>query len=276
MGVKSGEEGGRKSSSQPRAARASRMPAAADGRSDDPARPPAPAAGSAPAPPRGTSGRSPSPSPPRSARARAGRRGSMPPPTGCSSRGCAAPIRSPVGGGAPSQRAVSRRYACRFRRQRRTTGGRAGQPPRAKRCVPPRRARSLPATFFLRPAQAVQGPPHRCLAHLLPVVLGPPGAVLQYRGHPAPLPAARRIASCSPRIARGRPGIGLRARARLTLLHDGALHRGHRHPTAASGCSQGLTVRHRSHQAFFQVGRIGTHAPLPSTFHACLCFRKVL
>jgi hypothetical protein len=43
-------------------------------------------------------------------------------------------------------------------------------------------------------------------------------------------------------------------------LHHSAFDRIHRDSKAASGFSHGLTVSHRSHQAFFQVGRIGTHA----------------
>jgi hypothetical protein len=40
-------------------------------------------------------------------------------------------------------------------------------------------------------------------------------------------------------------------RAGLALLHHGAFDGRHRHPKAASGFSQGLTLSHRSHQAFF-------------------------
>ena len=53
-------------------------------------------------------------------------------------------------------------------------------------------------------------------------------------------------------------GLALQ-RARLALLHHGAFDRSHGDVKAASGFSHGLTVSHRSHQAFFQVGRIGTH-----------------
>ena len=213
MGVKSGEEGGRKSSSQPRAARASRMPAAADGRSDDPARPPAPAAGSAPAPPRGTSGRSPSPSPSRSARARAGRRGSMPPPTGCSSRGCAAPIRSPVGGGAPTQPESRVKAICVPLSSTKTNRWGSSWATASRQAVRASSSRSLAASdFFSASSPGGAGP-----ATSLPRSPAARGARPTRRSapvpwHPAPLPAARRIASCSPRIARGRPGIGLRAR----------------------------------------------------------------
>jgi hypothetical protein len=34
----------------------------------------------------------------------------------------------------------------------------------------------------MRPAEAVHGPPHRRRAQVLPLVLGPPGTVLQHRG----------------------------------------------------------------------------------------------
>ena len=78
--------------------------------------------------------------------------------------------------------------------------------------APPRHARWLPVTFFMRPAEATQRSPHRHFAQLLPLVLRPPGAVLQDRRVGRRLPAGRAaIASCSGPIARGRPGIGLRA-----------------------------------------------------------------
>jgi site-specific DNA recombinase len=54
-------------------------------------------------------------------------------------------------------------------------------------------------------------------------------------------------------------------------LHHGAFHRCDGHLKAASDFSHGQTVCHRSHQAFFQIGRIGTHARLPRTFHARAC-----
>ena len=58
--------------------------------------------------------------------------------------------------------------------------------------------------------------------------------------------------------------------ARLT-----AFDRGHSHSKAASGYSHGQTVSHRSHQAFFQVGRIGTHTRGTCIIHACPCFSQV-
>ncbi len=44
---------------------------------------------------------------------------------------------------------------------------------------------------------------------------------------------------------------------------------------AASGFSHGQIVSHRSHQAFFQVGRIGAHADRLRTSCACLFFAQV-
>jgi hypothetical protein len=69
--------------------------------------------------------------------------------------------------------------------------------------------------------------------------------------------------------------IGLRASEPVALLDHGAFHRGHCYPKAASGSSQGQTVSHRSHQSFFQVGRIGMHTDLPCTTYACCCFSQV-
>jgi hypothetical protein len=68
-----------------------------------------------------------------------------------------------------------------------------------------------------------------------------------------------------------------RERPRLALLHHRAFHRRHGYPKAARGFSHGLTVGHRAHQAFFEIGRIGSHACLPRTFRAdvCLCFSQV-
>jgi hypothetical protein len=67
-------------------------------------------------------------------------------------------------------------------------------------------------------------------------------------------------------------------RANLTQLHHGPFDRGHGHSKAASGfspcLSHGLTRSHRSHQAFFQVGRIGTHAALSCISRACLCLSQ--
>ena len=71
---------------------------------------------------------------------------------------------------------------------------------------------------------------------------------------------ARNAASCSRSNAPRTAGNGLALqRAGLALLHHRAFDRGHGDAKAASGFSHGLTLSHRSHQAFFQVGRIGTH-----------------
>jgi hypothetical protein len=44
---------------------------------------------------------------------------------------------------------------------------------------------------------------------------------------------------------------------------------------ATGGFSHGQTVSHRSHQALFQIGRIGTHIPLSYRIYACHCFSQV-
>ncbi len=62
----------------------------------------------------------------------------------------------------------------------------------------------------------------------------------------------------------------------LALLDDGPFDGGHGHLKAASGFSHGLTVGHRSHQAFFQIGRIGAHAALPASLVPVSAFRKLL
>ncbi len=86
-------------------------------------------------------------------------------------------------------------------------------------CAPPRRARWLPVSFFMRPAQAADGPPHRRFTQLLAVVLRPPGAVLQHRGVGSrlqPRPQRRlQLGSNAARVAGN--GLALQ-RARLALL----------------------------------------------------------
>ena len=72
-----------------------------------------------------------------------------------------------------------------------------------------------------------------------------------------------------------RSGLQPRQRARLTLLHHGPFDRIHSNFKTASGFSHGLTLSHRSHQSFFQVGRIGTHISLSYTIYACHCFSQV-
>jgi tetratricopeptide (TPR) repeat protein len=49
----------------------------------------------------------------------------------------------------------------------------------------------------------------------------------------------------------------------------------HRDSKPASGFSHGLTVGHRSHQAFFEVGRIRTHTVLRCISRACLWFAQI-
>jgi hypothetical protein len=111
---------------------------------------------------------------------------------------------------------------------------------------------------------------------LLPLVLGPPRTVLQHRGIGRRFqPGAQDGLLLRPNAARA-PGNRLALqRARLALLYHGAFDRGHRHTKAARGFSHGLTVSHRSHQAFLEVGRIGSHTVMYSTSHAWLCFLQV-
>src|SRR5262249_19046677 len=132
------------------------------------------------------------------------------------------------------------------------------------------RTARLPVAFFLCPAQAPNSPPPRRLAQRLPVVLRPPGAVLQHRGSGRgrqPRPQRRLpLRSTAARVARN--GLA-RQRARLALLPHGAFDRGHSHSKAASGFSPGQTVSHRAHQALFPIGRIGT--PIPLSYTTCAC-----
>jgi hypothetical protein len=65
-------------------------------------------------------------------------------------------------------------------------------------------------------------------------------------------------------------------RAGLALLDHGAFDRGHGDVEAASGCSHGQTVCHRSYQALFEIGRIGAHARLPADLVPACAFRKLL
>jgi hypothetical protein len=58
-------------------------------------------------------------------------------------------------------------------------------------------------------------------------------------------------------------------------LDHGAFDGRYRHIKAASSFSHGQTVSRRSHQAFFQVGRIGTHTALLSITHDCLRLLQV-
>ena len=119
-------------------------------------------------------------------------------------------------------------------------------------------------------------PPHGRLAEPLAVLLGPPGIVLHHR---------RIWRGLQPRAQQGvllRSNAAWAAwnrfrlqRARRALLHDRAFHGRHRDSKSASGFSHGLTVGHRSHQAFFQVGRIGAHIRCHRISHACLRFLQV-
>ena len=128
----------------------------------------------------------------------------------------------------------------------------------------------------MRPTEAPDGPPHGGFAQLLAVLLLPPRPVFQHGG------IGRRLASRLPLdfllLAHAARAAGNRLalqRARLTLWDHRTFPRGHRDPKAASGFSQGLTLSHSSHQAFFEVGRIGTQTDLPSTTCACLRLLQV-
>jgi hypothetical protein len=61
----------------------------------------------------------------------------------------------------------------------------------------------------------------------------------------------------------------------FALLHDGAFDGGDGYSKTARGFSHGLTVGHRAHQTFFQIGRIGTHGGIPRIIHACLIFSQI-
>ena len=122
----------------------------------------------------------------------------------------------------------------------------------------------------MRPAEPVHGPPHGRHTQLLALVLRPPGTVL----------LDGRIRLCfQPREEDGLLLVGdltraarnglARERARLALLHHSIFDRVHGHLKTASGFSHGQTVSHRSHQAFFEIGRIGTHGGGHCTTHAC-------
>src|SRR5262249_25491879 len=138
------------------------------------------------------------------------------------------------------------------------------------------RTARLPVSFVVRPAQAADGPPPRRFTQRLALLLRPPGTVLQHRGVGSslqPRPQHRLpLGSTAARVARN--GFALE-RARLPLLHHGAFDRGHGDVVAASGFSPGQTVSHRSHQAFFPIGRIGTPIRPLYTTCACLCFSLV-
>src|SRR5262249_44828589 len=103
-----------------------------------------------------------------------------------------------------------------------------------------------------------------------------PGAVLQHGGIGRRVEprAQERLLLAPDRARAARDGPALE-RAGLALADHGALDRGHRDVAAASGLSHGLTLGHRSHQAFFEGGRIGTHAAPPRTTCAWLRFPEV-
>src|SRR5215467_12828787 len=96
------------------------------------------------------------------------------------------------------------------------------------------RTARLPVSFFLRPAQAADGPPDARFAQLLAGVLGPPGAVLQHRGIGGrfqPRPQRRLLLGAN---AAGTAGNGFTLqRASLAVLHHGTFHGIHAHVKAA-------------------------------------------
>jgi len=138
------------------------------------------------------------------------------------------------------------------------------------------RTARLPVSFVLRPSSPADRPPHRRFTQLLTILLRPPGAVLQHRGVRSGLQprAQRRLlpGSNAPWIAGN--GLALQ-RARLALVPHRAFDCIHADAKAARGFSHGLTLSHRSHQAFLEVGRIGSHTVMYSTSHAWLCFLQV-
>ena len=121
----------------------------------------------------------------------------------------------------------------------------------------------------MRPAEAADRPPHGGHAQLLAGPLRPPGAVLLQRGIRRRLQPRQqgRLLVTADRARPARDGLP-REGLRLALLDDGTFDGRHGDVKAASGYSHGLTVGHRSHQAFFQVGRIGTHTGLHCTTYA--------
>ena len=127
----------------------------------------------------------------------------------------------------------------------------------------------------MRPPEPVHCPPHGGLAQLLALVLGPPGAVLEQRGIRGGLQAGlqdRLLVAPDP-AGTARDRLALQ-RARLPFLDHRPFDGRHRDSKPASGFSHGLTVGHRSHQTFFEVGRIGTHTDLRCISRACLWFAQ--
>jgi hypothetical protein len=84
----------------------------------------------------------------------------------------------------------------------------------------------------------------------------------------------RRVVLTPDRAWAPKDGFALQ-RAGLALLHDRPFHGRHRDSKPARGFSHGLTLGHRAHQAFFEVGRIGTHTRFPRINRACFRFPQV-
>ena len=210
IGVQSGDYGGKKSSAQPRASRPGECWRPC-GRSDYRAPRPAPAAASARAAPRCTTRRCAIHRPldqPGHVQAVGGERRHQ--------RGVLARVarHAPVArrSGVPSRRVGSARCACRFRRQRRTPRDR---PPgdASRHAARAASSRSLAASDFFSASS-----PRRCSARHMVASLSccPWCSAHQAQcsktvASGAAASRARRSASCSGPIARGRPGIGLRA-----------------------------------------------------------------
>ena len=127
--------------------------------------------------------------------------------------------------------------------------------------------------FLVGPAEPMQGPPHGGHTQLLALVLRPPGAVFLQRGIRRRLQPRQQgcLLVTADRARPARDGLA-REGPRLALMDDGTFDGRHGDIKAASGYSHGLTVGHRSHQAFFQVGRIGTRAIGICTSRACRRF----
>jgi hypothetical protein len=184
------------------------------------------------------------------------------------------------------------RPACGAQPERRTRGGggAAGVAQDARRRLaggnrrPPgdARRRGAHGTAVARVCVGCVQPSRRMAGHRVasrerrPLVRLPPGAVRQdggIRGRWEP-GAPERLLIHAP-VARAAGNRQTRERAGRARLHHRALDGGHGDAPAASGCSQGLTVSHRSHHACFQVGRRGVQTAGHSTTCACLRLLQV-
>ncbi len=203
----------------------------------------------------------PYPSLPRSSRARADHRGRAPPPTWCSCRGCAVPIRWPAGHAAPSHSSRVREMFVPLSSTKTSCSG-SSWAAASRQAVRASSSRSLAASVFFYASSPGGEWPATSSLHSAAGRGAPPTR------HSAPAPWRRRPPPAAPAMpppARGQCGAGSRewacapaspsraacTTARLTVFTADV--------KAASGFSHGLTVSHRSYQSFFQVGRIRTH-----------------